>query len=64
MNSIFHHVSIRKYKNQPVEKEKILRILKAGMQSPSACNQQTWEFYVVTNKEKRKHYRSLFARKC
>jgi len=34
MNSIFHHV--RKYKNQPVEKEKILRILKAGMQSPSA----------------------------
>ena len=23
MNSIFHHVSIRKYKNQPVEKEKI-----------------------------------------
>lgn len=55
---------IRKYKNQPVEKEKILRILKAGMQSPSACNQQPWEFYVVTNKEKRKHYRSLFARKC
>ena len=33
MNSIFHHVSIRKYKNQPVEKEKILRILKAGMQT-------------------------------
>lgn len=64
MNSIFYHVSIRKYKNQPVEKEKILRILKAGMQSPSACNQQPWEFYVVTNKEKRKHYRSLFARKC
>ncbi|WP_410075685.1 nitroreductase family protein [Anaerostipes sp.] len=55
MNSIFHHVSIRKYKNQPVEKEKILRILKAGMQSPSAWNQQPWEFYVVTNKEKRKH---------
>ena len=51
MNSIFHHVSIRKYKNQPVEKEKILRILKAGMQSPSAWNQQPWEFYVVTNKE-------------
>ena len=55
MNSIFHHVSIRKYKNQLVEKEKILRILKAGMQSPSAWNQQPWEFYVVTNKEKRKH---------
>ena len=44
MNEIFHRVSIRKYKNQPVEKEKILKILKAGMQAPSACNQQPWEF--------------------
>lgn len=52
MNSIFHRVSIRKYKDQPVEKEKILQILKAGMQSPSACNQQPWEFYVVTDKNK------------
>ena len=52
MNSIFHRVSIRKYKEQPVEKDKILQILKAGMQAPSACNQQPWEFYVVTDKEK------------
>ena len=52
MNSIFHRVSIRKYKDQPVEKDKILQILKAGMQAPSACNQQPWEFYVVTDKDK------------
>ena len=52
MNSIFHRVSIRKYKDQPVEKDKILQILKAGMQAPSACNQQPWEFYVVTDKNK------------
>lgn len=52
MNSIFHRVSIRKYKNQPVEKDKILQILKAGMQAPSACNQQPWEFYVVTDQDK------------
>lgn len=39
MNEIFHRVSIRKYKKQPVEKEKILQILKAAMQAPSACNQ-------------------------
>ena len=50
MDSIFHRVSIRKYKKQPVEREKILQILKAGMQAPSACNQQPWEFYVVTDK--------------
>ena len=44
--------SVRKYEDKPVEKEKIMEILKAGMQAPSACNQQPWEFYVVTDKEK------------
>ena len=38
--------------DRPVEKEKIMEILRAGMQAPSACNQQPWEFYVVTDKEK------------
>lgn len=52
MDSIFHRVSIRKYKDLQVEEEKISQILKAGMQAPSACNQQPWEFYVVTDKEK------------
>lgn len=52
MENIFHRVSIRKYEDKPVEKEKLLQILKAGMQAPSACNQQPWEFYVVTDKEK------------
>lgn len=52
MNSIFHRISVRKYEDKPVEREKILQILKAGMQAPSACNQQPWEFYVVTDKKK------------
>lgn len=52
MNSIFSRVSIRKYKDRPVEKEKTEAILRAAMQAPSAVNQQPWEFYVVTNKEK------------
>ena len=52
MNSIFHRISVRKYEDKPVEKEKIMQILKAGMQAPSACNQQPWEFYVVTDKKK------------
>lgn len=54
MNSIYHRTSIRKYKDKPVESEKIEAILKAAMQAPSACNQQPWEFYVVTDKEKLK----------
>ena len=52
MNSIFSRVSIRKYQDRPVEKEKTEAMLRAAMQAPSAANQQPWEFYVVTNKEK------------
>ena len=52
MSSIFHRISVRKFEDRPIEKEKILQVLKAGMQAPSACNQQPWEFYVVTDKEK------------
>ena len=52
MNHIFTRVSIRKYQDRPVECEKTLAILRAAMQAPSAANQQPWEFYVVTNKEK------------
>lgn len=52
MNSIFHRISVRKYQDRPVEKEKIEMILRAAMQAPSAANQQPWEFYVVTNPEK------------
>ena len=54
MDIIFHRISVRKYKDKPVEEEKIKSILKAAMQAPSATNQQPWEFYVVTNKDKLK----------
>ena len=52
MNSIYHRVSIRKYQDKPVEREKIDAILRAAMQAPSAANQQPWEFYVVTDRKK------------
>ena len=54
MDNLFHRVSIRKYQDRPVEKEKTEAILRAGMQAPSAANQQPWEFYVVTDREKLK----------
>ena len=52
MNSLYHRVSIRKYQDRPVEKKKIIALLRAAMQAPSAGDQQPWEFYVVTDKEK------------
>ena len=54
IKNIAHRVSIRKYQNKPVEKEKVKAVLRAAMQAPSAGNQQPWEFYVVTDKEKLK----------
>lgn len=51
MNTIFERVSIRKYEDKPIEKEKINQILKAAMQAPSAGDQQPWEFYVVRDRE-------------
>ena len=51
MNSIFVRRSIREFLDKPVENEKIEQILRAGMQAPSAKNQQAWEFIVVTSQE-------------
>ena len=52
MNEIFKRVSVRKYQDRAVEPEKITRLLRAAMAAPSAANQQPWEFYVVTNRDK------------
>ena len=51
MNSIFTRRSVRTFKEQEVEQEKIEQLLRAGMQAPSAMNQQAWEFLVVHGKE-------------
>ena len=39
--------SSRKYRNRPVEREKIIRCLEAARLAPSACNSQPWHFIVV-----------------
>ena len=43
--------SVREYSDKVVSDKDIKKILEAAMQSPSARNQQPWEFYVVENKE-------------
>lgn len=50
-NVIFTRRSIRRFLDKPVETEKLERVLKAGMQAPSAHNNQRWEFLVITNQE-------------
>ncbi len=59
MESIFIRRSVRRYKEQKVEKEKIDKLLRAAMQAPSATNQQCWEFIVVEDKEKLKQLSNM-----
>jgi len=51
--------SIRKYQDKEVSAEVLLELVKAGMAAPSACNNQPWEFIVVTSlaKELQQHLR-------
>ena len=51
MKEIFTRTSVRSFEDKPVDKEIILKLLKAAFASPSAKNQQPWEFFVVTNKD-------------
>lgn len=44
--------SVRKYRNQPVEREKIDRCLEAARIAPSACNSQPWYFVVFDDPAK------------
>ncbi len=49
METINKRRSIRQFTDKKVEAEKIEMVLRAGMQAPSAHNQQAWEFVVVTD---------------
>jgi len=42
--------SCRKFKNIPVEREKILKCIEAARFAPSACNSQPWRFLVIDDK--------------
>lgn len=51
MDAILNRTSIRKYKDIKISDEIVEDLLRAGMQAPSAGNEQPWEFIVLRNKE-------------
>ena len=51
--------SIRKYKNIPVEEEKLQKCLEAARWAPSASNLQPWEFMIVTKDEIRQKFSEM-----
>jgi nitroreductase len=50
IQTIITRRSIRKYKLQIVEPEKIELLLKAAMYAPSARNTQSWQYIVITER--------------
>ena len=51
IKTILNRKSVRQFSDKPVEKDKILTILRAGMSAPSARNRQPWKFVVVDDKD-------------
>ncbi len=51
MEAIYKRRSIRKYKSIKVSDELVKQLIKAGMNAPSAGNQQPWEFVVMNQQE-------------
>lgn len=49
-DNIMSRTSVRSYANRPVEKEKIEKMLHAGMAAPTAMNRQPWHFIVVDDR--------------
>lgn len=43
--------SIRKYKDKPVEAEKVDILIEAALRSPSSISRNPWEFIIVTDKQ-------------
>jgi nitroreductase len=42
---------VRAYAEQPIERDALERVVRAGARSPSARNRQRWDFVVVTDRE-------------
>ena len=51
--------SVRKYKDLPVEQEKIDKILEASRVAPTACNKQPQRIYVVQSQQMREKLASV-----
>ncbi|MCR5455475.1 MAG: nitroreductase [Bacteroidales bacterium] len=51
IKAIMERRSIRKYKDTPVEHEKLAEVVKCGINAPSGMNKQPWEIRVVESQD-------------
>ena len=60
LETIFKHRSIRKYKDQPLEEEKLKYIIKAAQAAPSWCNGQQVSIIAIKDKSRK----AIFEKIC
>lgn len=51
INTLLSHRSIRKFKNTPIDEEKLRLIIQCGLHASTALNHQPWHFTLITNQE-------------
>lgn len=54
MDFIFKRRSVRDFEDIEISIPQVEHLIKAGMQAPSACNSQPWEFLIVENEKDKK----------
>jgi nitroreductase len=50
IKAIMTRRSVRQYSDKKVSSAQIIKLLKAAMNAPSACNQQPWQFVVIKDR--------------
>ncbi len=51
LKTIFSRKSVRTYRNEPVAKEKLEMLVRAGMAAPTAVDKRPWEFIIITDRK-------------
>ena len=51
MQTMINRRSIRKYKDEPIPKEKLDKILRAGLLAPTSQNKKPCEFYIIKDRD-------------
>ena len=59
LEAIFKRRSIREYGADPVDRQDLLAVVKAGIWAPSGLNNQPWRFVIIQDKETRDQLAAL-----
>ena len=62
LDTMRQRCSVRNFRPDPIEREKLEQVLEAGHIAPSACNRQPWRFVVVQETNFLERMRSYYSR--